>query len=120
MLEGMLNPHLPPRAIQYRSNVLQDLFVKGYRINFRLRMEAVWWDFGFQHPGETFSSESMVNASRGLYGDAVRTMGEVTRNEGGYGVVLAVGPVVGRREVKGGFGERGEVVLKGVVHLRRR
>lgn len=41
-LSGLLDPHLPsPHAIHRRSNVLQDLFVKGYRINFRSRMESV-------------------------------------------------------------------------------
>lgn len=63
----------------------------------------------------------MVNASRGLYGDVVRTMVEVRRDEGGHEVVLGVGPVVVKREVvEMGLGTRGEVILKGVVHIRRR
>jgi hypothetical protein len=82
-------------------------------------MEPVWWDFEFQHVGETFGSKTMVNASRSLYGDAVRTMVEVRNNEVGHGVMLGVGPVVRKTDLVGGL-RREEVVLKGVVHIRRK
>jgi len=53
----------------------------------------------------------------------LETLEMVRRDEGAHEVVLGVGPVVAKREVvemREGMRMREEVVLKGVVHIRRR
>lgn len=97
-LSSLLNPHLPFHALRYRANVLQDLFVKGYRIKFRMRMAPVRWEIEWPLVGAAFSGATIVNASRMLYVDAVS-------------------PVVRKREYVGGM-ERRRWCIRGLRMFR--
>jgi hypothetical protein len=118
-LSGLLATNLPQRALNERSHVLQELFVKGYRIGFRLRMAAQRWDFGWTAAGEEFDGGSMVNESRMLYGDVLTTMQRLLGQPSEHVVRFGVSPVVVKREWGVG-GMRREVVHSALVHVAKR
>jgi hypothetical protein len=117
-LAGLLIP-LYPAAAKNCVHVMQELFVKGYRIGFRLHMSAVRWDFMWPVSGQGFDGRVMVNESRMLYGDVLRTMEEVGKREEEHVVRFAWSPVVWKREWGVG-GERGEVVYSACVEVGRK
>jgi hypothetical protein len=118
VLADLLIP-LYPAAAKNCVHVMQELFVKGYRIGFRLHMSAVRWDFMWPVSGQGFDARVMVNESRMLYGDVLRTMEEVGRREEEHEVRFARSPVVWKREWGVG-GEMGEVVYSACVEVGRR
>ncbi|KAF1914507.1 hypothetical protein BDU57DRAFT_578804 [Ampelomyces quisqualis] len=118
-LAALLDSSLAAGAVGLRDHLLQELFVKGYRIGFRLRMEAVGWGCRWPVAGEVFSGKTMVNESRMLYGDVLGTMERISREEGLHRVLFAVSPTMFKREVGRGE-EREEVVHMACVHVVRR
>jgi hypothetical protein len=114
-LSGLLNNNLPVHALKHRDHLMQELFVKGYRIGFRLRMEAVRWDAVWPVVGETFSKSTMVNESRLLYRNPLSTMERVSREEEMHEVLFAVSPTMWKRE-----GGSEQVVHRGCVHIARK
>ncbi|KAJ4373177.1 hypothetical protein N0V83_003469 [Neocucurbitaria cava] len=71
-LSGLLGIAASPAALTERNHVLTELYVKGYRIGFRLRMAATKWSFQWPSYGTEFDPATMVNESRMLYGDVLR------------------------------------------------
>ncbi|KAH3907494.1 hypothetical protein HBH56_189760 [Parastagonospora nodorum] len=119
-LDGLLTRTLPPHVLKYRAHVIQELFVKGYRIGFRLRMAAVRWDFHWPLHGATFGGSTMVNESRMLYGDVMRTMREVIANEEEHVVRFSISPTIRKKDWGVGGGGAAQVVHSGLVLLTRR
>jgi hypothetical protein len=96
---------LHPAAAKNCVHVMPELFVKGYRIGFRLHMSAVRWDFMWPVSGQGFDGRVMVNESRMLYRDVLRTMEEVGKMEEEHEVKFARSPVVWKREWGGWWGD---------------
>jgi hypothetical protein len=119
-LDGLLTTSLQSHVLKHRNHLIQELFVKGYRIGFRLRMAAVRWDFAWPLQGATFSGKTMVNESRMLYGDVMRTMREVVANEEEHVVRFAISPTIRKKDWGVGGGGEGEVVHSGLVLVTRR
>lgn len=119
-LNGLLTTNLPPHVLKYREHVIQELFVKGYRIGFRLRMAAVRWDFHWPLHGATFNSSTMVNESRMLYGDILQTMREVVAHEEEHVVRFSISPTIRKKDWGVGGGGAAQVVHSGLVQLTRR
>lgn len=115
----MLATSLSQAAIAERNHVLQELFIKGYRTGFRLRMAAERWDFGWPAAGEGFDAGRMVNESRLLYGDVLTTMQRLLVASGEHIVRFAVSPVVGKRDWCAGA-ERKEIAHSALVHVARK
>ena len=118
-LDGLLAINLPVAVAAERNHILQELFVKGYRISFRLRMASQRWDFCWPGAGAEFDAKMMVNESRLLYGDVLATMQQLLAAPGEHVVRFGVSPVVVKREWGVG-GERREVVHSSLVHVTRR
>jgi hypothetical protein len=119
-LSGLLTPNLPVFAIVHRNHIIQELYVKGYRIGFRLRMAAIRWDFTWPLQGATFNSNTMVNESRLLYGDVMKTMREIAANQEEHVVRVAISPTIRKRDWAVRGGGVGEVVHSGMVLVTRR
>jgi hypothetical protein len=117
-LSSFLTP-LTPIAAKNRAHIIQELFVKGYRIGFRLHMSVVKWDFWWPVPGQGFDGRVMVNESRILYGDVMRTMEQVRKRESEHVVRFARSPMIWRADWGVG-GERVEVVHSACVEVGRR
>jgi hypothetical protein len=78
-LDGLLSMDLAAQAITERNHILSELYVKGYRIGFRLRMSGnSRYSFTWPVTGATFEPGKMVNERRCLYGDLL------THSGGGY------------------------------------
>ncbi|KAF2828145.1 hypothetical protein CC86DRAFT_393292 [Ophiobolus disseminans] len=101
-LAGLLTTSLSQAAVAERNHVLQELFAKGYRIGFRLRMAAERWDFGWPCAGEGFDAGQMLL---------------VAPDE--HTVRFAVSPVVGKRDWYKGE-DRSEIVHSALVHVTRK
>lgn len=114
-LNGFLITNLPFTTAKDRDHRLQELFVKGYRIGFRLRMEAVW-QFTWPIPGDQLQPAIMVNESRNLYGDMITTMREVMNSPNEHCVRFAVSPTMIKTDFSAG-GEKKEVVHSALVHI---
>ncbi|KAF1844211.1 uncharacterized protein K460DRAFT_408511 [Cucurbitaria berberidis CBS 394.84] len=115
-LNGLLATSLFPAALTDRNHTLSELYVKGYRIGFRLRMAATKWQFQWPSPGAEFNPGTMVNESRMLYGNVLRTMGEVMKDPRAHEVLFAVSPTVTRSEFSAGHEQRA-VVHNALVHI---
>ncbi|KAF2849179.1 hypothetical protein T440DRAFT_490712 [Plenodomus tracheiphilus IPT5] len=118
-LSGLLATNLAPTALTERNHTLTELYVKGYRIGFRLRMSASWWSFQWPLSGVEFEPAAMVNENRLLYGDVLRTMTAVMQEPGAHEVRFAVSPTVAR-SVFGDGGEERVVAHHAMVHITRR
>ncbi|CAO2652390.1 Nn.00g006730.m01.CDS01 [Neocucurbitaria sp. VM-36] len=118
-LDGLLAPNLSTAALTGRNHILSELYVKGYRIGFRLRMAATKWQFQWPSSGAEFNPASMVNESRLLYGDILRTMTEVMKDPRAHEVQFAVSPTVTRSDFSMG-GEQRVVVHNALVHITRK
>ncbi|KAH9870084.1 hypothetical protein J1614_007006 [Plenodomus biglobosus] len=118
-LSGLLATNLAPSALTERNHILTELYVKGYRIGFRLRMSASRWSFQWPMAGAEFEPTAMVNENRTLYGDILRTMTAVMNEPQAHEVRFAVSPTVARSDF--GSGEEKRVVAHhAMVHITRK
>lgn len=117
-LSGLLAINLAPQAIRERNHILSELYVKGYRIGFRLRMAASHTHFQWPSPGGVFDEKNMVNENRLLYGDVLRTMSAVMSEPSAHQVRFAVSPTITRSDFAMGE-EKKIVVHHSMVHLTR-
>ncbi|KAF2277277.1 uncharacterized protein EI97DRAFT_457972 [Westerdykella ornata] len=97
-----------------RNFALQDLFVRGFRIGFRMHMEAAKWTTSWPLLGQDFDWSQMVNLSRTLHGDPTTTYQRVMQAPGLYTVRFAVSPVIMKETF--GKGEAEGEAKKHVVH----
>jgi hypothetical protein len=119
-LSGLLAPTSSPQATSERNHILTELYVKGFRIGFRLRMEAVKWDCVWPRPGTVFDPATMVNENRMLYGDVLRTVQGVMGQPGIHEVRFAMSPTITRAEYGGVGGGKEVVVHNAIVHVARK
>lgn len=77
-----------------RSRSLQELFVKGYRVGFRMRMEKSMWMLDWPTAGLDFDMDSMVNEARLLHGTVSRTFELVAQAPSTYGVLFGLSPTI--------------------------
>lgn len=118
-LDGLLVTNLSPRALTERNHVLSELFVKGYRVGFRMHMAPTKWHFEWPTSGVEFNPALMVNESRNLYGDLLETMKEVMRNPRAHAVQFAVSPTIVKRDFSSGVESR-VVVHNALVYINRK
>jgi hypothetical protein len=118
-LHGLLGTNLSPATVEERTHTLQELFVKGFRIGFRLHMAPVKWTFYWPCVGQEFHPGIMVNESRFLYGNVVATMREVMRQPRDHKVRFSVSPTVVRSDYSVGS-ERSELVHSALVQITRK
>ncbi|KAH8708460.1 hypothetical protein GQ44DRAFT_815856 [Phaeosphaeriaceae sp. PMI808] len=118
-LAGLLAENLPPNLIKERDHQVQEFFIKGMRIGFRMRMAATRWSVAWPVCGAGFCAQTMVNESRMLYGDIMSTLRQVMALPNEHRVQFAVSPTMWRSEFEGGV-ERKEVVHSALVHLTRK
>jgi hypothetical protein len=102
-----------------RDHALHELYIKGYRIGFRLRMEPMKWQMSWPSTGNDFDVEKMVNESRNLCGDTLHTIRMVTENPQGFSVRFATSPTIRSFDFSSGS-EHETVVHKALVHLSRK
>jgi hypothetical protein len=102
-----------------RDYSLQELFIKGYRIGFRMRMEAAKWRMAWPLAGDDYDHTSMVNESRLLHGDVMKTVEMTSRTPTNYAVRFAMSPTMAKTTFAGGVEQR-ETIHKGMVHLARK
>ncbi|KAH9872427.1 hypothetical protein IAQ61_005262 [Plenodomus lingam] len=115
-LSGLLTTSLRPATLIERNHILTEIYIKGYRIGFRLRMAASRWSFQWPLSSAEFDPTAMVNESRLLYGDILRTMTAVMSDPRAHEVRFAVSPTVARSD----FGKGGEnrvVAHHAMVHI---
>lgn len=118
-LSGLLATNLSPQALSERDHTLSELYIKGYRIGFRLRMAPSSWSFKWPSPGQEFDASAMVNETRMLYGDLLRTMRVVMNEPHAHEVRFAVSPTVVKSDYAGGE-EKKVVVHHAMVHTTRK
>ena len=118
-LTGLLATNLSPAMLEERDHILSELTVKAIRIGFRLRMAATKWQFQWPSAGTEFNPGTMVNESRTLYGDVMRTMGQVMRDPRAHEVLFAVSPTVTKSNFSEGSEQR-VVVHNALVHITRK
>jgi hypothetical protein len=118
-LQGLLATTLSPAALKERKHILSEIFIKGYRIGFRLHMSAVKWQFVWPVLGAEFDPRAMVNESKMLYGDVVTTMKRVLERPEEHVVVFGGSPTCVRSEFSGGS-EKRELVHGALVHVTRK
>jgi hypothetical protein len=109
-LLSVLSPFLHGGIDADGEHSLSELYVKGYRIGFRLRSHAVKWQVIFPVAGMQLDLKRMVNRTLNLAGDPMTTWKELVRNPEKYFVRFAVTPTM----TKSDFSEGREV--KAVVH----
>ncbi|KAI8932876.1 hypothetical protein NX059_010356 [Plenodomus lindquistii] len=118
-LSSLLATNLAPAAQKERNHTLTELYVKGYRIGFRLRMAPHRWSFAWPASGAEFNPFAMVNENRLLYGEILRTMTAVMQEPGVHEVRFAVSPTVARSGFAGGREER-VLVHHAMVNITRK
>lgn len=104
---------LAPGANQH---VLSELFIKGYRIGFRLRMEAVKWTIMWPTAGTDLNLRHMVNQSRNLCGDVMQTLTVLQREPEKFCVRFALTPTFTKSGFSSGC-EQKEVIHSALVHV---
>jgi hypothetical protein len=102
-----------------RDHALHELYIKGYRIGFRLRMEAMKWQMAWPSNGDEFNAERMVNESRTLCGDILTTVQTVTQNPQNYTVRFATSPTIRRFDFSSGT-EHESIMHKALVHISKK
>jgi hypothetical protein len=102
-----------------RDHVLSELYIKGYRIGFRLRMEAVKWQVIWPAAGTDLNLSMMVNQSRNLLGDPMRTLNELQKDTKNFFVRFALTPTFSKSDFSSGM-ENKTVVHSSMVHVGRR
>lgn len=117
-LDGLLATNISLKSLTERNHVLSELYIKGYRIGFRLRMTASKWQFQWPSSGTEFDPDAMVNENRMLYGDVMRTMGAVMHEPQMHEVRFAMSPTTTRSDFSVG-GETRVVVHHAMVHITR-
>ncbi|KAF2874208.1 hypothetical protein BDV95DRAFT_326646 [Massariosphaeria phaeospora] len=99
-----------------RDHGLQELYVKGYRIGFRMRMAAAKWKMSWPAAGADFNEQQMVNESRKLCGSPIETHQAVSRYPMNYSVRFAMSPTIIKSEFVHGVEEM-ETVHSALVHI---
>ncbi|KAK7188399.1 hypothetical protein PSPO01_05590 [Paraphaeosphaeria sporulosa] len=97
---------------------LSELYVKGYRIGFRLRSHAIKWQVIFPVAGMQLDLKRMVNRTLNLAGDPMTTWTELTKNPERYFVRFAITPTMIKSDFSAGY-EVKEVVHSSLVHVGR-
>lgn len=97
---------------------LSELYVKGYRIGFRLRSHAVKWQVIFPVAGMQLDLKRMVNRTLNLAGDPMTTWKELAKNPEKYFVRFAITPTMTKSDFSTGH-EVKEVVHSSLVHVGR-
>jgi hypothetical protein len=82
-------------------------------------MEASKWSMSWPGVGDGFDAGLMVNESRMLHGDAMKTLQRITLAPGNYAVRFALSPTITKSVYASGVEEK-EIVHKGMVHLVRK
>lgn len=118
-LHGLLATGLTPAAVEARTHILQELFVKGFRIGFRMHMAPIKWTAYWPCVGQEFHAGVMVNESRLLYGNVVETMREVMRQPREHKVRFSVSPTVVKSDYSVGS-ELSELVHSSLVQITRK
>lgn len=95
---------------------LLDLYIKGYRIGFRMRMESAKWSMSWPSAGEDFDGSLMISESRMLHGDPIKTLHRITQAPANYAVRFAMSPTISKTVFGSGVEDK-EIVHKGMVHL---
>ncbi|KAF2641885.1 hypothetical protein P280DRAFT_468373 [Massarina eburnea CBS 473.64] len=111
---------LKPGVHPERDHNLTELYVKGYRIGFRLRAEEApaKWQIMWPVAGVEVNFQWMVNQTRKLYGDPATTYQKVTENPTKYFVRFAVTPTFTCTEFSSGV-EVKTVAHSALVHVGR-
>ncbi|KAJ4360454.1 uncharacterized protein N0V89_001017 [Didymosphaeria variabile] len=99
-----------------REHSLNELYVKGYRIGFRLRSKAVKWQVIFPVAGMNLDLKHMVNRTLNLVGDPMTTWKELVQNREKYCVRFAITPTMTKSDFATGK-EVKEVVHSALVHV---
>lgn len=102
-----------------RDHNLQELYIKGLRIGFRMRMNAEKWTMKWPAVGEDYNYNEMVNESRLLHGTPIKTLERLTQAPNNYSVRFAMSPTIIKSDFSTGV-ERKEHVHKALVHLVRK
>jgi hypothetical protein len=102
-----------------RNHVLEELYIKGYRIGFRMRQAAEKWVMNWPAPGSDFNPETMVNESRYLHGNLLKTLERVHQSPAAYIVRFSKSPTITKFDFSTGQ-ERHEVIHKGLAFLIRK
>jgi hypothetical protein len=115
----MLAFSLDPSPDPERAHVLSELYVKGYRIGFRLRMEAVKWQVIWPTAGTDLNLGMMVNQTRNLLGDPMETLNGLQSEPKKFLVRFALTPTMTKFDYSSGVEER-TVVHSAMVHVGRK
>ncbi|KAF2657616.1 hypothetical protein K491DRAFT_714274 [Lophiostoma macrostomum CBS 122681] len=99
-----------------RHHELLELCVKGFRIGFRMRMEAVKWRMVWPEAGQDFDIEWMVNQSRYLHGSISNTLAKVAQSPSSYTTRFAMSPLIVKADYSKGI-EQLKVSHKAMVHV---
>lgn len=102
-----------------RDLPLQELFVKGFRVGFRMGMEPNRWVINWPSTSESFDPDTMVNESRLLHGDPTTTFDRIRIAPQSYGVRFALSPTITKVDYASGFETR-KVVHHAMVLLAKK
>jgi hypothetical protein len=102
-----------------RHHELLELCVKGFRIGFRMRMEAAKWRMVWPEAGTDFDIEWMVNQSRYLHGSISNTLARISQSPSSYTVRFAMSPLIVKADYCKGT-EQVKVSHKAMVHLTKK
>jgi len=114
----LLTPFLGAAEDANRDHVLSELYVKGYRIGFRLHMEEAKWQIIYPVAGMNLNLERMVNQTRTLLGDPMTTFNKLMQNPRSFFVRFAITPTFTRSDFSSGR-EVKTVVHSSMVHIGR-
>lgn len=118
-LLNAISPFLHSRIDENREHSLSELYLKGYRIGFRLRSNAVKWQVIFPVAGMQLDLKRMVNRTLNLAGNPVSTFKELAENPNNYFVRFAITPTIAKSDFSTG-NEVKEVVHSALVHVGRK
>ncbi|KAH7128314.1 hypothetical protein B0J11DRAFT_504793 [Dendryphion nanum] len=104
---------------QALKQTLTQLFLRGFRIGFRMRMEVADWRFEWICPGATFDLGKMVNTARRLHGDSITaTVNRIQLAPTNYSVRWSLSPVITKTTISSGM-QHLEMVHSAMVNLRQ-
>ncbi|KAF9734754.1 hypothetical protein PMIN06_011401 [Paraphaeosphaeria minitans] len=118
VLLNTLSPFLRRSINADGEHSLSELYVKAYRIGFRLRSHAVKWQIIFPVAGMKLDLNRMVNRTLNLAGDPMTTWKELTKDPDKYFVRFAITPTMTKSDFSAGY-EVKEVVHSSLVHVGR-
>jgi hypothetical protein len=81
-----------------------------------MRMEAAKWAMSWPAAGDEFEVNYMINESRFLHDDPIKTLHRITQAPANYAVRFAMSPTISKSVFASGV-ENKEIVHKGMVHL---